>query len=73
MQARVTTLEVRTEYIEKSIDRLDRSINEIRTDIDKRFIHLECKMDHRFYWMIGIQISSLIAMMSFVAKATNMI
>lgn len=31
-----------------SIDRLDRSIVDLRTDMDKRFVHFEDKIDKRF-------------------------
>ena len=96
MHARVTTLETRTNYIEKTLDRLDRSICDLRNDmdnrfaqvdakfvqledkIDKRFIHFEEKMDKRFekidrkfYWIIGIQFTSVFTMIAYFAKVTN--
>ena len=82
MEKRVITLEVRTEQIEKSIDRLDHSISDLKNDMDKRFVHLENlienrfslmdkKIDRKFFWTISIQITSLIAMMSYIGKITN--
>lgn len=82
MEKRVITLEVRTDQIEKSIDRLDRSISDLKNDMDKRFVHLENrienrfslidkKIDRKFFWTISIQITSLIAMMSYIGKITN--
>ena len=85
MQARVTVLETRTNYIEKTLDRLDRSICDLRNDMDNRFaqvdakfVHLEEKMDKRFekidrkfYWIIGIQFTSVFTMIAYFAKVNN--
>jgi uncharacterized coiled-coil protein SlyX len=112
MEKRVTTLEVRMDQTAQSIDRLDRSITDLRVDMDKRFIHAEEKIDKRFIhfeekidkrfihfeeridkrfihfeekidkkfariediidrkfsWSIGIQITTLLAMMAFMGK-----
>ena len=40
MEKRVTTLEVRMDQTAQSIDRLDRSITDLRVDMDKKFIHI---------------------------------
>lgn len=48
MEKRITTLEVRMNQTTSSIDRLDRSISELRSDMDKRFIHFEEKFDQKF-------------------------
>ena len=48
MEKRVTALEVRMDQTAKSIDRLDRSITDLRIDMDRKFIHIEEKMDKRF-------------------------
>ncbi len=79
MEKRVTTLEVRMDQTAKSIDRLDRSITELRLDMDKKFIHFEEKMDKRFIrieeiidrkfcWAISIQLTSMLAMMAMMGK-----
>jgi len=48
MEKRVTTLEVRMDQTAKSIDRLDRSITDLRIDMDRKFIHFEEKIDKKF-------------------------
>jgi uncharacterized coiled-coil protein SlyX len=48
MEKRITTLEVRMDQTAKSIDHLDRSIKDLRLDMDKKFIHIEEKMDKKF-------------------------
>jgi hypothetical protein len=68
MEKRVTTLEVRMDQTAKSIDRLDRSITDLRIDMDKKFIHVEDIIDRKFCWTIGIQITTLLAMMAFMGK-----
>ena len=79
MEKRVTTLEVRMDQTAQSIDRLDRSITDLRVDMDKKFIHAEEKIDRKFAriediidrkfsWSIGIQITTLLAMMAFMGK-----
>ena len=81
MEKRVTTLEVRMDQTAQSIDRLDRSITDLRVDMDKKFIHAEEKIDRKFAriediidrkfsWSIGIQITTLLAMMAFMGKMT---
>ena len=63
----------------KSIDRLDRSITDLRLDMDKKFIHFEEKMekrfvrieeiiDRKFCWAISIQLTSMLAMMAMMGK-----
>ena len=56
MEKRTTTLEVLVDQNTKSIDRLDRSVAELRTDVDRKFM-----------WMIGIQLTGLAAMMAAIA------
>ncbi|MBZ1350036.1 hypothetical protein KZZ10_05215 [Alcaligenaceae bacterium LF4-65] len=57
MEKRITTLEVLVDQNTKSIDRLDRSVAELRTDVDRKFM-----------WMIGIQLTGLAAMMTAIAR-----
>ncbi len=48
MEKRVITLEVRMDQTAKSIDLLDRSITDLRVDMDRKFIHFEDKIDKKF-------------------------
>jgi len=57
MEKRITTLEVLIDQNTKSIDRLDRSVAELRADVDRKF-----------KWMIGIQLSGLAAVMAAIAR-----
>ena len=82
MEKRVTTLEVRMDQTAKSIDRLDRSITDLRIDMDrkfilfeekieKRFIRIEEIIDRKFCWTISIQITSMLAMMAMMGKVAQ--
>lgn len=62
MEKRITTLEVLVDQNTKSIDRLDRSVAELRTDVDRKFM-----------WMIGIQLTGLAAMMTAIARLAKVI
>lgn len=57
MEKRITTLEVLVDQNTKSIDRLDRSVAELRSHVDRKFM-----------WMIGIQLTGLAAMMAAIAR-----
>jgi len=57
MEKRITTLEVLVDQNTKSIDRLDRSVAELGSDVDRKFM-----------WMIGIQLTGLAAMMAAIAR-----
>ena len=57
MEKRITTLEVLVDQNTESIDRLDRSVAELRSDVDRKFM-----------WMIGIQLTGLAAMMAAIAR-----
>lgn len=48
MEKRITTLEVLMDQTACSIDRLDRSIRELRSEMDQNFVHLETKIDQKF-------------------------
>ena len=72
MEKRVTTLEVPMDQTASAIDRLDRSINGLRCDMDKKFLHIEDKFDRNFCsWIIGLQLTSLLAVMIYIGKATQ--
>jgi uncharacterized coiled-coil protein SlyX len=97
MEKRITTLEVRMDQTAVSIDRLDRSISDLRTDMENKFTHLEDKIDRRFLnfetkfdqkfvlleasiasqrkdcdkkfnWIVGLQLTSLLAAMTWMSK-----
>lgn len=67
MKKRVTTLEVLTEQNQKSIDRLDRSIADLRSDMNCRFT----EVDRKFTWLIGMQFTTFIAIIGIFAKLVN--
>jgi hypothetical protein len=67
MEKRVTTLEVLTEQNQKSIDRLDRSIADLRLDMNCRFT----EVDRKFTWLIGMQSTTFIAIIGIFAKLLN--
>ena len=67
MEKRVTILEVLTEQNQKSIDRLDRSIADLRADMNYRFT----EADRKFTWLIGMQFTTFIAIIGIFAKLVN--
>ncbi len=84
MEKRVTTLEVLMSQTAKSIDRLDRSIVDLRGDLnhsikDLRLEHnqsiggLRRDMDRKFLWLIGIQLAGLAAIMGAIARLAQVL
>ncbi len=74
MEKRITTLEVLAEQTQKSIDRLDRSITGLRSDMESKFAAVDNKfieVDRKFTWMISIQFTTLIAILGLFAKMAN--
>lgn len=67
MENRITILEVLTEQNQKSIDRLDRSIADLRSDMNCRFTDV----DRKFTWLIGMQFTTFIAIIGIFAKLAN--
>jgi len=67
MEKRVTTLEVLTEQNQKFFDRLDRSIADLRSDMNCRFT----EVDRKFTWLIGMQFTTFIAIIGIFAKLVN--
>lgn len=67
MEKRLTILEVLTEQNQKSIDRLDRSIADLRLDMNCRFT----EVDRKFTWLIGMQFTTFIAIIGIFAKLVN--
>ncbi|MCX7222775.1 MAG: hypothetical protein NTW89_07820 [Burkholderiales bacterium] len=97
MEKRITVLEVLAQQHTKSIDRLDRSIadlrgeldrrfsevsrvqHEFRADVDRRFCEVNrtqqdfrAEVDRKFVWVIGMQFTSLIAVLGAIAKLANL-
>ena len=67
MEKRITILEVLAEQNQKSIDRLDRSIADLRSDMNCRFT----EVDRKFTWLIGMQFTTFIAIIGIFAKLVN--
>ena len=67
MEKRITILEVLNEQNKKSIERLDRSIADLRSDMNCRFT----EVDRKFTWLIGMQFTTFIAIVGIFAKLTN--
>lgn len=67
MENRITILDVLTEQNQKSIDRLDRSIADLRSDMNCRFT----EVDRKFTWLIGMQFTTFIAIIGIFAKLVN--
>lgn len=60
MEKRITTLEVIADQSIKSMDRLDRSITDLRADVDRKFI-----------WIISSQFATLLAVIGLLSKMSN--
>lgn len=69
MEKRIITLEVIADQITKSIDRLDRSIVELRAEMRE----LRFDVDRKFTWLIGTQIGILLAILGMMARMANLI
>ena len=67
MEKRITILEVLNEQNQKSIERLDRSIADLRSDMNCRFT----EVDRKYTWLIGMQFTTFIAIVGIFAKLTN--
>ena len=79
MEKRITVLEVLVQQHTKSIDRLYRSITDLRSDMDRRFSEVNrtqqdfrADVDRKFVWVIGMQFTSLIAVLGAIAKLANL-
>ena len=74
MEKRLTILEVLADQNQKSIDRLDRSIADLRSDMNCRFTEVDRKVtdvDRKFTWLIGMQSTTFIAIIGIFAKLLN--
>jgi hypothetical protein len=74
MEKRLTILEVLADQNQKSIDRLDRSIADLRSDMHCRFTEVDRKftdVDRKFTWLIGMQSTTFIAIIGIFAKLLN--
>ena len=62
MEKRITTLEVLVEQLGKTMERLERSIGDLRADVDRKFM-----------WLIGIQIGTLLTVIGILfARAAGL-
>ncbi len=82
MEKRIIILEVLAEQNQKAIDRFDRSIADLRsdmncrfTDVDRKFSAVDRKftdVDRKFTWLIGMQFTTFIAIIGIFAKLVNL-
>ena len=62
MEKRVTTLEVPVEQLGKTMERLERSVSDLRADVDRKFL-----------WLIGIQTGTLLTVIGILfARAVSL-
>ena len=62
MEKRITTLEVLVEQLGKTMERLERSVGDLRADVDRKFM-----------WLIGIQIGTLLTVIGILfARAAGL-
>lgn len=62
MEKRITTLGVLAEQLGRAIERLERSVSDLRADVDRKFM-----------WLIGIQIGTLLAVIGILfARAASL-
>ena len=62
MEKRITTLEVLVEQLGKTMERLERSVGDLRADVDRKFM-----------WLIGIQIVTLLTVIGILfARAAGL-
>ena len=73
MEKRIVTLEVIAEQTTKSIDRLDRSISEFRSELRADLRELRSDVDRKFTWVIGTLFGILLGMLGLMAKMANVI
>jgi hypothetical protein len=81
IEKRLTILEVLADQNQKSLDRLDRSIADLRSDMNCRFTEVDRKftevdrkftdVDRKFTWLIGMQSTTFIAIIGIFAKLLN--
>ncbi len=74
MEKRLTILEVLADQNQKSLDRLDRSISDLRSDMNCRFTEVDRKftdVDRKFMWLVGMQSTTFIAIIGIFAKLLN--
>ena len=73
MEKRIVTLEFIAEQTTKSIDRLDRSISEFRSELRADLRELRSDVDRKFTWVIGTLFGILLGMLGLMAKMANVI
>lgn len=57
----VSRFELRCDRIEARIDRLETRMDRFEERIDQRFLSFDRKLDQRFGWLVGLQVTTLIA------------
>jgi glucosamine 6-phosphate synthetase-like amidotransferase/phosphosugar isomerase protein len=72
MEKRITTLEVTATQTCKSMDHLERSVADLRSEMHHSVSDLRRDIDRKFIWMMGTQIAALIAIMSAMAKLAHL-
>lgn len=85
------SIDTRVALLEQSINSIDRTLIEIKSDIkeslrsierrfdkideklDKVYSKLDSKIDNRFFWLLGLQITSFVGLLTTIAKAVHWI
>lgn len=57
----VNRFELRADRIEARMDRLESHMDRLEERIDIRFMAFDRKLDQRFGWLVGLQVTTLIA------------
>jgi hypothetical protein len=55
------------ESLKESVADLKADVGSLKTDMDRRFDHLDTKMSRQFMWLVSMQIMTLLAVVAALA------
>ena len=64
LEGQVSELSLRLSAIERKVDHLEQRMDTRFEAVDRRFDTLEAKMSTQFMWLIGIQVTTLVAIVA---------
>ena len=70
VEERLTTVEHKVEENARRIDGLHEAIRDLGDRMERRFEAVERNMSSQFRWIVGIQMTTLIAIVGAIAAAT---
>ena len=69
VDAKVDRVDAKVDRVDAKVDRVDAKVDRLDAKVDRLFYELESRMTRQFVWLVGIQVTVLLAIVGTVLNS----